>query len=268
MNQREALVLNNEQLTQDIFRLTLKEPEIACKSRPGQFVMVEVGKSHSPLLRRPFSVHQASKGIEIQILFKVLGEGTRILSNHSKGESINIVGPLGNGFNLLHSNNICLIGGGMGIAPLLFTAKELLKSNSAINLKVLLGAQTKNELLRIVDDFSNLGVELRLATDDGSTGHKGYIIDLLEPTLSESKPNAAWQVISCGPYMMMNRVAQVCKINSWQCQVSMETMMACGISACLGCTIQSTKSNEKGEHYLHVCKSGPVFLAEDIAWKN
>lgn len=266
--QIEAVVTRKEQLSEDIYRLTFSAPQISDSAKPGQFLMIKTVESYDPLLRRPFSVHQTSSNGIFQILFKVLGKGTKYLSKFEIDQVVNVVGPLGRGFVLPedHNPNICLIGGGMGIAPLYFLAKWILRSYSAHPIKVtaLLGAASKNELSQLVDDFVEMGVEVFHATDDGSSGHHGFITDLIDVQLNLEKK---WYVYSCGPHPMMKKIAIACDHKKWPCQVSLETMMACGISACLGCTVPKAESKLIGDaRYVHVCKDGPVFDASDIAW--
>ena len=251
-----------EDLGCDIFRLTVMAPQIADEARPGQFVMVQAAAGLDPLLRRPFSIHQVSGNGTVQILFKVVGRGTKMLAETKKGDLLSIFGPLGKGFNLAKpGENICLIGGGMGIAPLMFLAKWLLRSGFSGNLVTLLGARTAAEVSHLKDDFIHLGITPIIATDDGSVGHHGLVTQLM---LKQMDPGEEWQVLTCGPYPMMRGVAEICQGINWPCQVSMETMMACGMGACLGCAI--SKPNDL-HSYQHVCKDGPVFDMSEIVWK-
>jgi dihydroorotate dehydrogenase electron transfer subunit len=258
--QRKAEVIKSEQLTRDIFRLTLLSPEIAAAARPGQFVMLRVTETgFDPLLRRPFSIYQANSNGLLQLLYKVVGKGTRIMAGLHPGRLVDLVGPLGNGFSTEERNYSCLIGGGMGAAPLFFLATWLLRQGETAPL-VLIGARNEEELRAVVADFQELDLRVVKATDDGSAGHPGYVIDLLvEELAGNSKPR---HIYSCGPYPMLRAVSQLCHLHKLPCQVSLETMMACGISACLGCAI--LKAHLDG--YLHVCKDGPVFDAGQIAW--
>lgn len=253
-----AKILQKEQLAEDVFRLTALAPDIANLAKPGQFVMVKTTGSHDPLLRRPFSIHLATGDGRVQILFKVLGKGTRSLAAMQTGGTLDMVGPLGKGFFTMAKNS-CIIGGGMGVAPMLFFAKKLLQKEKMANIRLLLGARTKNELY-LVNEFNKMGLTPLVATDDGSEGHHGLVTDLLEETLAE-KTN--WTVYACGPHPMLKAVAKICEKRQRPCQVSLETMMACGLAACLGCTVTSTNPEQP---YLHVCKDGPVFEAGDIQW--
>ena len=255
-------VTKTEALGCDTFRLTFLSPRIAEEARPGQFVMVQASAGQDPLLRRPFSIHQVSGDGTIQILFKVVGRGTKMLAETKKGDMLSVFGPLGKGFPLSKpGKNICMIGGGMGIAPLLFLGKWLLRSGYSGQLITLLGARTAAEINHLAKDFSQLGIQPVIATDDGSAGHHGLVTQLM---LKHMDPSEDWQVMTCGPYPMMRGVVEICKGMSWRCQVSMETMMACGMGACLGCAI--SKPNDL-QSYQHVCKDGPVFDMSEIVWK-
>ncbi|MCX5874776.1 MAG: dihydroorotate dehydrogenase electron transfer subunit [Deltaproteobacteria bacterium] len=263
MNQSEeqAEIVRQEQLTPEIFRLTLKAPEIARSARPGQFVMVQTTSCYDPLLRRPLSIHQTVADEQVQLMYKVVGKGTRLLAGMTPGQKLSLTGPLGHGFELAGKQAICLVGGGMGIAPLYFLAREILRTNKPPKCVVLLGARTAAEFGPLPRDFMDIGItETLLATDDGSLGHHGFVADLLAQHLN---PSHQWSVCTCGPHPMMKAVVGQCRKQGWECQVSLETMMACGISACLGC---ATPRADLSGPYLHVCKDGPVFKAEEVAW--
>jgi dihydroorotate dehydrogenase electron transfer subunit len=262
MEQSDAIIIKNERLTEDIVRLTLLAPTIVATAKPGQFVNVKASQGFDPLLRRPFSIHQIYGDGTLQFVFKVIGKGTKALAELRAGQSVNLVGPLGNHFTT--ENNICLVGGGLGIAPLLFLARTILMQERPPSLKIILGARNREELTALASDFHALGIEIALATDDGSLGHHGFVSELIPSVLGDDNN---WQVCCCGPYPMMRTVAATCRRHGWPCQVSLETMMACGISACLGCTVEASPTNSKGSQYLHVCQDGPVFNEGDIKWK-
>jgi len=255
--QQKAEILRTEKFTDDIFRFSLKAPDIAADAKPGQFVMVRAGEGMDPLLRRPFSVHQVTGDGVVQILFKVIGKGTQMLSRLQAGECLDVLGPLGQGFTYGDNNRNYLVGGGIGIAPLLFLAKQLLKKNDPSSIKVLLGARTGDEVDVLAEDFGSMGLEVLLATEDGSLGQKGLVTELMIPF-----NDTPVKVYGCGPYPMLRAVVNMCNKKSWNCQVSLETIMACGLGACLGCTILG--ADMKG--YVHVCKNGPVFNADEVAW--
>jgi dihydroorotate dehydrogenase electron transfer subunit len=256
--QEQAEIVRRQQLAPDLYRFTVQAPDIAGAARPGQFVMIRAGQGYDPLLRRPFSIHQVAAGVELQVLFKVVGKGTRLLAAMDVGQSLDLVGPLGKGFVLRTRQPVCLVGGGVGIAPLLFWAKELLQAMAAPEIIVLLGARTGAELEAMAEDFTDLGLEVRIATDDGSWGYHGLVTDLM----GELAAHKSLAVYTCGPYPMMRTAVKQCTVHGWDCQVSLETMMACGVAACLGCAI----SKAAGPGYLHVCKDGPVMAADEVLW--
>jgi dihydroorotate dehydrogenase electron transfer subunit len=257
--QLKAKVVRKEKLASDLFRLTLHAPDIAEAAKPGQFVMIRATTEYDPLLRRPFSIHQVMVDGHLQIFFKVVGRGTRLLSSLEVNQYVDLIGPLGRGFEKRPGQPVCLLGGGVGIAPLLFCAKELLKTMEPHEIIVLLGARTRTEVEVVADDFSQMGLAVRVATDDGSMGHHGIVTDLMQPL----EKKGTWVIYACGPYPMMKVAAEKCKILGWECQVSLETMMACGVAACLGCATEK----QNGSGYVHVCKDGPVFQAEEVKWQ-
>ncbi len=256
--QEIATVARIEKFANKNFRLTLDCPQIAASAKPGQFVMIRTGIGKDPLLRRPFSVHQTSSGGRLQIYFKVVGRGTEILAQVKTDQEISVLGPLGRGFRLNVNAPAILIGGGLGIAPMLFLAKEncRLKRNCANDL-VLLGAREKNEVEHLLDDFKRLGLRLLIATDDGSLGHHGLVTEILQSTILP--PGCT--VYTCGPEAMMAGVSRICQAQDIPCQVSVESVMACGMGACLGCSRPA-----KDGSYTHVCLNGPVYDAEDLLW--
>ncbi|MBU0908787.1 MAG: dihydroorotate dehydrogenase electron transfer subunit [Proteobacteria bacterium] len=241
-------------------RITIEAPAICHVAKPGQFVMVKTSeeKSNDPLFRRPFSIHQVTGGLLI-ILFKIVGRGTSNLAKMKAGELLDVIGPLGKGFHVANEQRHYLVGGGMGIAPLHFLAETISRYNQESEIVALLGARTAKEL----DVFSQLNslnyLQVALSTDDGTAGHHGLVIDLLERAVSERGPGV---VYCCGPWPMMKAIALYCRDKKMTCQVSLETVMACGVGACLGCAVSG--SDVIGDGYLHVCKDGPVFEAEKI----
>lgn len=257
--QENSIVESVEQLADTLFRLTLTAPLIAAAAQPGQFVMAACGPSLDPLLRRPFSIHRLLAPDRIQLLFRVVGKGTGLLAESRPGQQLSLIGPLGRGFRPVARGPACLVGGGIGIAPLLFLADRLcLTSPDPHPCTVLLGAQTGAELTTLAREFAALRCQVETATDDGSLGHRGFVTDLLAPHLA-----TAQQVYICGPQPMMARIALQCQAAQVGCQASLEAHMACGLGACLGCTVHGSD-----DRYRHVCKHGPVFTAEEVAWNR
>lgn len=259
-HQIEAPVESVSLLTDDIIQITLHAPEISQTANPGQFVMVRMGNEIDPLLRRPFSIHFADNQNNIQLLIKIVGPVTRKIALLRSEETINILGPLGRGFPMPKEGPVYLVGGGIGAAPLLYLAKWIQEKGPGEEIRVLLGARNKQEADSLASKFTVFGLHPEISTDDGSTGHHGVVGDLLIDLPTDQQPAV---VYTCGPHPMLAGIAAICRDNNWPCFVSMETMMACGVAACLGCAIPSAAPNTP---YLHVCKNGPVFNAEELQW--
>jgi dihydroorotate dehydrogenase electron transfer subunit len=195
---------------------------------------------------------------QIQIYFKEVGRGTRLLSRAKIGDVFSVFGPLGRGFKINTDGPSILVGGGLGIAPLLL----LLKENCRLKKKcgddiVIIGGRNTDEVAPLIEDFKEYGVPIKISTDDGSLGYHGYVTDVLKSL--EFSANAT--VYACGPEPMMAGVAELCRQKHVSCQVSVESVMACGMGACLGCS----RPDKKGS-YTHVCLNGPVFDAEKLEW--
>lgn len=256
--QKKVELVRTEVLARDVIRLTFDAPEIAAAALPGQFVMIQIVPGKDPLLRRPFSIHQTNSDGYLQILFKVVGRGTELLAQVKAGEQLSLLGPLGKGFVLGDLDKACLVGGGMGIAPMLFLASRFLQQPGAgAALKVILGARNRQELEPLLAGFQNLGVEVLAATDDGSLGHHGLVTDVLKGL----SLTPGFTVYSCGPRPMMAAINHLCLQEKISCQVSVETVMACGMGACLGCAVPL-----KAGGYAHACSDGPVFESGDLLW--
>jgi len=233
----------------DVFLLSFDDSFLAKNSRPGQFLHIKIDKV---ILRRPFSIHYV-KGTSIYILFRIRGRGTKILSGYKAGKKINVIGPLGNGFDYesqpTDKKKQILIAGGLGVAPLVFLAAKLKKFKPV----VFLGAKNKEELL-CEAEFKKLGCKVKIATEDGSKGSKATAIDLFK----KEKLNADI-IYSCGPKEMFFQIHKVLKTKpKVNCQVSFEQFMGCGLGVCCACTIETKQGYKK------VCKDGPVFNIKDI----
>lgn len=271
--QLKAKILAQSNIKDNYWHCELSAPQVAKNALPGQFINIRVSDNLDPLLRRPISVHGAS-GTKIKILYEVVGKATAILSQKKTGEFLDILGPLGSGFNCPEPGawnpTSILVAGGMGVAPLNFLAEKLVKStihHPSSTIKVLIGARTKKGLL-CVNDFKKLGCQVKIATDDGSSGFKGRVSDLLKHLLStiHHPPST---IYACGPELMLKSVTDISNKCGIPAQLSLEEHMSCGIGACLGCVIKvkSKKSKVKnGFEYKSVCKEGPVFLAKDLIW--
>ena len=238
------------QLTSTIYDFRLKNEELAAITKPGQFVHILVpGKT----LRRPISVCDA-EGDTIRVVFEVRGEGTDILSRCEPGDTINIIAPLGNGFEIPQDKRIVFIGGGIGVPPMLYSAKTAGSSCTVIN-----GFRDKSAVI-LSEDFRKIGCRLIETTDNGSYGIHGFVTGPLGEIIDETD-----LICACGPTPMLKNIASLAEKHGKECFVSLEQRMACGVGACLGCAVAI--KNEKGElTYKHVCKNGPVFRAEEVIW--
>lgn len=222
---------------------------------PGQFVEVRVDGSDTTFLRRPISINYVDYNAnELHLLVHVVGEGTARLAQLKAGDKLNCVFPLGNGFTLPSSTDekILLVGGGVGVAPLLYLGKKI-KETGATPV-FLLGAKTKSDLLQL-DKFAKIGT-VYITTEDGSMGEVGFVTN---HSVLQREEFSRVQV--CGPKPMMVAVARYAKANNVVCEVSLENMMACGLGACLCCVEKTVEGN------LCVCKDGPVFNIEKLLWQ-
>lgn len=229
---------------------------------PGQFIQVRLNKlSNDPLLCRPFAVYQTDGDI-IDILFKIVGKGTRLLSGKVADDELMITGPLGNGFPVDDNfGKALLVAGGMGIAAL----HPLIKKLEGHEVIVLLGACSEDMLLGF-DELVSQGVCVLTATEDGSCGYRGMVSQLLEEVIAEEKHKTEdCKIYSCGPIPMLKAIAEISERNNIKAYVSLEEKMACGIGACLGCAIEI--KSDSGKKYKMVCKDGPVFDSQEISWK-
>jgi len=254
MKQAMAPVVSNSEVMPGTHLIWLECPEIAADARPGQFVMVHCGEG--TLLRRPLSIHLASKKTRLALLVRVMGKGTRWLARCQTGDKLDLLGPLGNGFTInTNAHNLLLVAGGIGIAPMAFLAQEA--SRQGYLVRLLLGAASARHLYPA--RFLPVVSELVLATEDGSTGAKGMITEILPDYL-----NHADQLFACGPLAMYKDMATryASQLKDRSVQVSLEMRMGCGLGVCYACTIK-TKDGLK-----QVCKDGPVFEMNEVLWEG
>lgn len=245
---RQLELLSNEKIADGIFDMRLKCTDSDLKIECGQFAHVYVpGKT----LRRPISVCDASGGT-LRLVYQVKGEGTQIMSQMKPGTDVDVLYPLGHGFNIERGKRYCLIGGGIGVPPMLYTAKQ------CENPLVITGFRNKDFVI-LQEDFKAAGAELMLCTDDGTAGEKGFVTDLLKQRINEVD-----EVCACGPVPMLKAIARVCAEADKPCQISLEERMGCGVGACLVCAVKVKKNGE--EIMQHVCKNGPVFNAEEVVF--
>lgn len=251
-------LLKKENLKKDILKFTCYSPEIANNSFPGQFIEIRVSKTYEPFLRRPISLYNVSKeNNTIEFIFQVKGRGTEFLSEFEEGELIDVVGPLGESvFDIKNCKNIAVIGGGIGIFPLYELAKRSIQQS---NVNIYLGFRNK-ELVMLEDEFKKVSTKLTITTDDGTYGENGYAIDYLKSDFDNMNIDG---IFACGPLPMLQRVKEFAESKNVYCQLSLEQRMACGIGACMGCSVQLNTGDDSIK-YARVCKEGPVFESKKI----
>jgi len=252
------------------------------KPEPGQFLHVRIEDSFDPLLRRPLSIHDVAwqarsrsgqKRHILKILYEVVGKGTALLAEKRPLAQIDVLGPLGRGFDLKKINRsrcVTIVAGGMGVAPLFFLAKTIREGQKGKGPKivVLIGGRNKDHIIR-EKEFKDLGCEVHVATEDGSKGIKGRVTELLKTLLpasgaagSPDDPQGPPVICACGPKAMLSVVAGFAQQKGLAAQVSLEEFMGCGLGACLGCVIRTVSG------YRRICHDGPVFDASEVIWND
>lgn len=244
-------IISIKSIAAGTYDMLVKAGSPANTALPGQFAQIYVpGKT----LRRPLSICEADReNSSLRFVFQVRGDGTRCLANMNQGENLNLLAPLGSGFNLGDTARRALfIGGGIGVPPLLAAAKHFDK-----NAVLAAGFRNKDSVI-LKDDFEKSGCKVLIATDDGSCGYHGLVTDLIKDLNYDI-------IFACGPKPMLKAVCKTAERLALPCQISMEERMACGIGACLGCAVKL--KNKDSEYYGHVCKDGPVFDSREIVWE-
>ncbi len=261
----------------DTYRVRFRCGELARRIIPGQFLMVRLAGCNDPLIGRALAVYDLVPNDQgtldgIDLIYHVKGKFTTRLARALSGQSLSVWGPLGNGFPPLACEQLVMVAGGVGQTPFLTLAKEHLglqqfgtpprSAPRVAQVTLCFGAQSA-DLLAGADDFRKIGVDLQLATDDGSCGHHGLVTELLEPILAAGESSV--QVVSCGPVAMMRRTAQIAASRAVPCYVSLETPMACGIGICFTC-VAKVRDQDGQWDYKRTCVEGPVFDATKIEW--
>lgn len=245
---------SNTRLGEGLYQLVLDAPQIAAAAQCGQFVHIACGEGN--LLRRPISICEAGEG-RLRIVFQVKGSGTEWLADRKEGDTLDVLGPLGHGFDTaaLGARPV-LIGGGIGVPPMLQAAKCAKAAGAAP--RAVLGFRNRGAVI-LEEDFRAV-CETFVTTDDGSYARHGFVTDVLKELVAD-----ATGVAACGPKPMLKAIAAIAKQAGLPCQVSMEERMGCGIGACLVCAC-ALKAENGETRYGHVCKDGPVFNAEEVEW--
>ncbi len=267
-HQEKAQVLENKQLTENIYNLSLRAPSIAKEARAGQFVMVRINDGFDPFLRRPFSIFDMAKeeGI-IKILYRIVGKGTSILATKRAGTFLDVIGPLGNGF-WFPSKDLKVawfIAGGIGIATLIPCIKALRERSHHTKVVLFYGAKSASDFINI-EEFKEICHEIKYSTDDGSYGFCGSALGCAIDNFGKCEEKPSY-VYACGPPIMLKHLARWVMDQGIPSQFSLESLMGCGVGACLGCAIPK-KTSSLEPSYVHVCFEGPVFSPEVIEWSK
>ena len=250
MKDIKGRVQYNREVARDTFLLCL-DCELP-PARPGQFVMVRIRSGHEPFLRRPFAI-LSSEGHTLELLYKIKGDGTRLLSQTAPGKTLQVLGPLGKGFSdPLENENIVYIAGGTGLPPVLSLAEELKRG------VMIFGARTQHDIPLLPRIGSLPDIELNITTEDGSSGYKGIATDILMKMKHEVA--SPMIIYSCGPKGMLRTVSEYAKSIGARCEVSLEEYMSCGFGVCSGCVVPTANGN------LRVCREGPVFDSSRLLW--
>lgn len=271
-------ITENVRLARDTYRLRFECPELAARILPGQFLMLRLANSDDPLLGRPFALYDtvldtAGNPIAIDVVYLVVGKMTTRLAAIHPGDKIEVWGPLGNGFSPQPVEHLVMVAGGIGQTPFLALGREFLGRRQygapprtitpAIKVTLCYGVRSV-DLLAGVEEFKECGIDLQMASDDGSVGHHGLVTEVLEKVLAE-QTTARCRIACCGPEKMMEAVAGIARANAIPCEVSLETPMACGIGICFSCVVKTYQPDGDWD-YKRTCVEGPVFDSEKIAW--
>jgi dihydroorotate dehydrogenase electron transfer subunit len=258
MIQLKALILENNALAPGYYRMRLLAPEIAATARPGQFIQIRVAEATNtdPLLPRPISLYRIDQAQgAIEIIYKTVGRGTALLAADRAGQTLEILGPLGNGFTVPeNAATIALVGGGVGMPPLFGLSESLHRSRSQLTIHLFYGGRSRSDLLEL-ERWHELGVTIYTATEDGSCGAAGLVTQIFTERLQQ----VAYQYLAaCGPKPMLRAVQQLALEYRLPGELSLEAHMACGVGACLGCTCHTAQG------YRRVCVDGPVFNLSEV----
>jgi dihydroorotate dehydrogenase electron transfer subunit len=254
-----ATILFHKSAGRGYYRLVLRAPETAAAALPGQFVMLRVSENLDPLLARPFGISSVPSRSSIEIIYRIAGMGTSLLSRVEAGHTLSLLGPLGKGFPLPEkSATPVLVGGGSGFPPLHFLAQR-----AGSRAHFFIGSKNRECLppASIIRSFKEVTSRVHVATEDGSMGASGMSTDILNAFLTKLEKKTHLVLYACGPHAMLAAVGRIAAEHSLPCYVSMEERMACGLGACMGCSIPM-----KAGGYKRACKEGPVFDSREIDW--
>lgn len=252
----KVTVASNARVTRGVGRVVFEAPRIAAAIRAGQFIHLRIAEGTDFILRRPFSIFRAGGG-KLEILYQVVGVGTRMLAAAQAGDVMDAIGPLGHGWDVPEGTaHALVVAGGLGVGPMGLLVEELALLGVATTLAQ--GAPSADRLLAR-EVFAENCRRVEIATDDGSEGRRGFVTELVEELLEADRPDV---MFVCGPGPMQRIVAEMAAAREVPCQVSLERLMACGVGACLTCVVSTRNGTRRA------CVDGPVFDAADVAWSE
>lgn len=287
MIQTDLSVISNERLNENSWKMTLEGPhELVSEIKPGQFINIKINRGNDPLFRRPFSIFRCFKKngghSYLQIVYEVVGKGTEIMSYLGRGDALDVIGPLGNGFVWDRNKKThVVIGGGIGSAGIFMLCEELsLAINEyGIELYIILDVKSRNRLI-LEDEFNALNGEVIIATHDGSYGYHGYVTNMISNYIDSGKIPSDCTIYACGPEQMYRALVPICQQYNILTRISIERHMMCGMGACMSCVCKVDKNNilkrrnlkdshividqEKEFGYALVCKDGPIFYIDEV----
>lgn len=274
--QRTVRVLENRPIARDTYLMRLDDPEMAAAIRPGQFLMVRPASGYDPLLGRPFAVYDVTRDdggtpVAVEIVYLVLGAGTSALARQRAGDRVSVWGPLGNGFGPPPGGDVVFVAGGIGQTPFLALGRwwmgsaayggDSFAAESVCNSATLLYGARDAAFLAGLDDFRSAGLNVAIATDNGSAGHHGYVTDLLNALLKKGQRPS--RVVGCGPVPMLKALTAIVTREGIPSDLSLENHMACGFGACFSC-VTPIRQDDGSADLRRVCVEGPIFDAKDV----
>ena len=256
---QSGTILENTNLKGGYYRIRFFHPDIAARATGGQFVHVRITNLEAHLLRRPFSIHDTDKETgSVTVVYKVVGEGTKAMSELKAGDFCDLLGPLGVGYSQIPDDVIpVFVAGGYGSAAMYITAK-----NSPNKGVLMLGARTGADVI-LNDRYEALGFDSRIATNDGSIGQKGFVTELLDGVLADYAGKKL-RFCACGPHPMLIALSKLLQEKKLDGEISLDSWMCCGVGSCFGCVVKVNADNEQHWRYARSCKDGPVFNVNEI----
>lgn len=286
MIQTKSNIVLNESLNENVWRIVLEASGVASTTKPGQFIMLRISETNDPLFRRPFSVFRRVKlnqdSLGVELVYKIVGRGTSVMTRLRPGDELDIIGPLGHGFEWHRDKPVhVLLAGGTGSASLFMLGEEISKAQkeNGIELNFLFGAESKKSLI-LEKDFKTMNAKVMVSTEDGTYGYHGVVTEMLKEALDRGQISSHCAIYASGPEPMLKALVPICKQYGIPTQVSMERHMMCGIGACLACVCKidpnriSKRRDLESSHiqvvegsdfgYALVCKDGPVFDLHEV----